>query len=334
MGAVDDAVRHPGPTLDQLREAGFGAVGVTSFWQPGLSAPTPEELGVLRDVAARADGTRIFLSVYQPGSATTPLTAEARAQFASYVGRDRARRPRDPRHRRRQRAEPEPLLAAAVRRVRERRGRAGLLRASGGGVRRRQGGRRGRRRSGAAPSSPRGIDRPGTGRDTQSPDDLHPDLGAAYRASGREEPPLDGFAFHPYPASSSIPPDRPTDPASTSILLADYEEKLAPLLEEAFGPGLPVLYSELGVETAIPPAKASLYEGTEPGKPVDEPTQADYYRRAIELASCQKDVVGLLLFHSHDEPALTGFQSGVYYVDGTPKTSLEPVRTAIQAAGC
>ena len=134
--------------------------------------------------------------------------------------------------------------------------------------------------------------------------------------------------------SSSIPPDRPTDPASTSILLADYEEKLAPLLEEAFGPGLPVLYSELGVETAIPPAKASLYEGTEPGKPVDEPTQADYYRRAIELASCQKDVVGLLLFHSHDERALTGFQSGVYYVDGTPKTSLEPVRTAIEAAGC
>ena len=77
-----------------------------------------------------------------------------------------------------------------------------------------------------------------------------------------------------------------------------------PLLAEAFGRGLPVLYSELGVETVIPPAKASLYEGTEPGKPVDEATQADYYRRAIELASCQKDVVGLLLFHSHDERAL------------------------------
>ena len=333
VGAVDDAVRHPGPALDQLREAGFGAVGVTSFWQPGLSAPTPEELGVLRDVAARADETRIFLSVYQPGSATTPLTPEARAQFASYV-------------------------AAIVRGVPEIRdivvgnepnlNRFWLPQFDESG------------NDAAAPAyfallteaydaakeadedvtiwggalSPRGIDRPGTGRDTQSPTTFIQDLGAAYRASGREKPPLDGFAFHPYPVSSSIPPDRPTDPASTSILLADYEEKLAPLLEEAFGPGLPVLYSELGVETAIPPAKASLYEGTEPGKPVDEPTQADYYRRAIELASCQKDVVGLLLFHSHDERALTGFQSGVYYVDGTPKTSLEPVRTAIQAAGC
>ena len=106
------------------------------------------------------------------------------------------------------------------------------------------------------------------------------------------------------------------------------------MLAEAFGRGLPVLYSELGVETVIPPAKASLYEGAEPGKPVDEATQADYYRRAIELASCQKDVVGLLLFHSHDERALTGFQSGVYYVDGTPKASLEPVRKAIREAGC
>ncbi len=95
-----------------------------------------------------------------------------------------------------------------------------------------------------------------------------------------------------------------------------------------------MLYSELGVETAIPAAKASLYAGEEPGKPVDEETQATYYRDAIALAACQEDVAGLLLFHSHDEPALTGFQSGVYYVDGTPKESLEPVREAIRSAGC
>jgi len=181
--------------------------------------------------------------------------------------------------------------------------------------------------------APRGIDRPGTGRDTQSPTTFIRDLGAAFRASGRDEPPLDGFAFHPYPASSAVPPERPTDPKSRSILMADYEEKLRPLLDEAFGPGVPVLYSELGVETVIPSAKAALYEGEEPGKPVDEATQAEYYRRAIELAACQPNVAGLLLFHSQDEPALTGFQSGVHYTDGTPKTSLEPVRDAIRDAG-
>ena len=114
--------------------------------------------------------------------------------------------------------------------------------------------------------APRGIDRPGTGRDTHSPTTFIRDLGAAYRASGRTEPPLDGFAFHPYPASSSIPPDRPTDPASTSILMADYEEKLRPLLDEAFGPGLPVLYSELGVETEIPAEKACAVRGRGAGR--------------------------------------------------------------------
>jgi hypothetical protein len=332
VGAVDDAVQHAGPTLDQLRDAGFEGLGITGYWQPGLTAPTAEELAALRDVAARAGGTRIFLSVYQPGSATTPLTAEARAQFASYV-------------------------AAIVRGVPEIRdivvgnepnlNRFWLPQFDDAG------------NDVAAPAyfsllsevydaakdadeevtiwggavGPRGVDRPGTGRDTHSPTTFIRDLGKAYRASGRDQPPLDGFAFHPYPASSSIPPDRPTDPASTSILLADYEEKLAPLVKEAFG-RLPVLYSELGVETVIPSEKASLYEGVEPGKPVDEATQADYYRRAIELASCQANVVGLLLFHSHDERALTGFQSGVYYVDGTPKASLEPVREAIRDAGC
>ena len=106
------------------------------------------------------------------------------------------------------------------------------------------------------------------------------------------------------------------------------------MLAEAFGRSLPVLYSELGVETVIPAEKASLYEGAEPGRPVDEATQADYYRRAIELAACQENVVGLLLFHSHDERALTGFQSGVYYVDGSPKASLAPVRQAILNAAC
>ena len=116
--------------------------------------------------------------------------------------------------------------------------------------------------------------------------------------------------------------------------MADYEEKLRPLLDEAFGPGLPVLYSELGVETRIPPDKARPTRARSPAAPVDEATQADFYRRAIELAACQQNVAGLLLFHSHDEPALTGFQSGVYYADATAKSSLDPVRDAAERTIC
>jgi len=284
-------------------------------------------------VAARADRLRIFLGVYQPGSATTPLTPEARTQFAAYV----AAIVRD-----------VPAIRDVIVGNEPNLNRFWLPQFDEAG------------RDAAAPAyfallaevydaakaverevtiwggalAPRGVDRPGTGRDTHSPTTFLRDLGAAYRASGRERPPLDGFAFHPYPASSDEPPDEPTDPDSKSILMADYEEKLRPLLDEAFGPGLPVLYSELGVETAIPPAKTALYEGEEPGRPVDEATQADYYRRAIQLAGCQDNVAGILLFHSHDEPALSGFQSGVYYVDGTEKSSLEPVREAAERTMC
>ena len=333
VGAVDDAVRQPGPTLEQLRAAGFEAVGTTSYWQPGLTAPTAEELAVLRDVVSRAGGMRIFLSVFQPGSATTPLTSEARAQFAAYVGaivRD-VPQVRDivvgnepnlnrfwlPQFDGAGNDLAAPAYFALLAEVYDAAKAAdGSVRIWGGAL------------------APRGVDRPGTGRDTHSPTTFIRDLGAAFRASGRSEPPLDGFAYHPYPVSSSIAPDLATHPESKAILLADYEEKLMPLLAEAFGRSLPVLYSELGVETLIPAEKASLYQGKEPGRPVDEATQADYYRRAIELAACQEGVVGLLLFHSHDEGALTGFQSGVYYVDGSPKASLAPLRRAIENARC
>ena len=316
-----------------MQEAGFRAVGITSIWQPGLQAPSEEEVAVLRSVVERADDTRIFLAVYQPGSATTPLTPAWRAEFAAYVTAI-------------MRDVPEIRDVIVGNEPNLNRFWMPQFDAAGGDV--------------AAPAylalltevydavkqadpemtvwggalAPRGIDRPGTGRDTHSPTTFIRDLGAAYRASGRTEPPLDGFAYHPYPASSSVPPDRPTDPASTSILMADYEEKLRPLLDEAFGPGLPVLYSELGVETLIPASKRAPYEGEEVGDPVDEQTQADFYRRAIELAACQDGVEGLLLFHSHDEPSLVGFQSGVHYVDGTPKASLDPVRETIESTMC
>jgi hypothetical protein len=346
VGVADDAVREPdrGDTvMSQLADAGFRAVRITTIWDPGETAPAADELAALRRVAAAAkeQGVRIYLSVYQPGSATTPLTDGARSQFASYA-------------------------AAVVRDVPEIRdvivgnepnlNRFWLPQFGPDGE------------DVAAPAylelltvvhdalkdvsedvtvyggalAPRGIDRPDTGRDTQSPTAFLRDLGRAYRASGRDEPVMDGLAFHPYGESSSVPPDRP-HPNTTSIGLADYD-KLVRLLGEAFdgtaqpGSTLPILYDEYGVETVIPGAKASLYAGEEPPTTgaTDEGTQARSYERALELVACQETVVGLLFFHSHDEPALAGWQSGVLYADGSPKSSLEPVRAAVERArgGC
>jgi hypothetical protein len=50
------------------------------------------------------------------------------------------------------------------------------------------------------------------------------------------------------------------------------------------------------------------------------------YREAMQMTFCQPTALGILLFHIQDEAALSGWQSGLYYVDGTAKTSLLPVR--------
>jgi hypothetical protein len=149
---------------------------------------------------------------------------------------------------------------------------------------------------------------------------------------------MDGLAFHPYADSSGQSPDTP-HPRSTTIGLADYD-RLIQTLSTAFdgtaqgGTTLPILYDEFGVESHIPDGKAKTYSGSEPAttKPVDEATQGQYYDRAIGLAFCQPNVTAILLFHTQDEPALSSWQSGVYYADGTPKTSLFAVRDALSRA--
>ena len=54
---------------------------------------------------------------------------------------------------------------------------------------------------------------------------------------------------------------------------------------------------------------------------MNETTQAAYYEQALALAFCQPTVAGVLLFLSRDERARPGWQSGIHYTDGTPKSS-------------
>ena len=92
------------------------------------------------------------------------------------------------------------------------------------------------------------------------------------------------------------------------------------------------MYGEYGVETSIPPRKASLYTGREPTTPVDEATQARYYVDAIQAAERQPNVKMLFIFHVVDETRLEGLQSGTRYADGSPKASEARVRAALEAA--
>ena len=337
VGAVDDVVRSQPALVEELVDSGFGAIAITSIWEPGLRAPRAEELASLRAVAAEAEKSdvRLIVRLYHAGSATTPLTDTARDEFASYaaalvqeveqiddviVGNEpnlnRFWLPQfGPNGRNVAAAAYLQLLARTYDAVKEARNDVLVW----GGA-----------------TSPRGGDRPGGARPTRSPTRFIQDLGAAYRAADRRQPIMDGYAHHPYPESSRTPIDQP-HPRTTTIGLADYD-KLVTLLGEAFdgtaqpGSELPILYGEIGIETEVPPDKRALYTGVEISPTTDPVTQAGAYRRALALSACQPNVAVMLVFHFRDEPSLEGWQSGVRWVDGDPKASLEPVRESLQAA--
>ena len=341
FGAAEDRVRSPFAAESELemgllRATGFKAVRVTSFWSPGLAEPTPHEAMVLANIgtAAALHGVRVYVSVYNEGSRTTPLTLTARKQFASYVAAIVRDNPsfrdvivgNEPNLNRfwlpqfeldGSSAAPaayHTLLAQtydAIQSV------SPSVTVYGGAI------------------SPRGTDRPDGARPTHSPTTFIQGLGTAFRASGRTQPVMDALAIHVYADNSSVAPTV-AHPLNTSIGVADYD-KLVALLAAAFdgtaqpGSELPILYGEYGVETEIPANKASLYTGTEPSttKPVSEDVQASYYRQALSLAFCQPNVVGMLLFLSRDERARATWQSGIHYVDGTPKSSKRLVTGAL-----
>src|SRR4051794_10704477 len=123
----------------------------------------------------------------------------------------------------------------------------------------------------------------------------------------------------------------------STIAEGDYA-KLVALLGKAFdgtaqrGSRLPIFYGEYGVETTVPASRAGMYGGSESAKTVDEATQAAFYAEAFRLALCQPNVIGIMVFHTIDESALGAWQSGPYYADGTPKSSLPAIRNAANAA--
>jgi hypothetical protein len=343
VGTADDTVRQPTlvaakAKMGQLRLAGFDAVRVTQTWVPGAVAPSAEDVGVLQNVvgAAKLYGMEVMVAVSQFGSRTTPLTQKDQTDFASYVGSIAREVPgirdfiigNEPNTNRfwlpqfnpdgSDAAAPayESLLALtydAVKAV------SPQLNVIGGAL------------------GPHGGDKPPPADNKHSPTTFITDMGAAYRASGRAKPIMDEFAIHPYEDNSSQPPTT-THSTTTTITIADYD-KLVGLLGKAFdgtaqpGSTLPIVYGEFGVETQIPPEKQPLYNGRESDntKPVTEQIQGDYYRQAVGLSFCQANVRGVMILHAYDEPTLGpsgGWQSGVFYADGTPKASLPAMQKA------
>jgi hypothetical protein len=342
VGVVDDALAQSDPRLaraqvDLSRNARFDAAMISATWKRGQHRPPASLVGVLRNVAAAARRAhmRLFVMVWHGLARDTPRNAAERSAFAEFAAGVVEAVPRvyavvvgN-----------EPNLSTFWKPQFGARGRdlaalgyADLLGRSYDAIK-------------AADDrvlvlggtvSPRGADRPHGSRPTHSPTAFIRDLGAAYRASGRARPLMDGFAIHPYMQFSRISPTE-THPANTSITIADYP-KLVALLNEAFhgtaqpGARLPVYYTEFGVQTTVPPAKRSFYsDSASPGRAdsVGFTTQAAYYRKALALAYCQPTVKGLFVFHTFDEADYAGWQSGLYFADRTPKPSLGGFRRAV-----
>jgi hypothetical protein len=338
VGAVEDAAiwQDPAGEMDLAKLAGFDSIRMTAQWTAGATILPPGQVSRLQTAALFASmrGLNPIVSIYNPGGSSTPTDPSARAQFVEFAktvvtalpwvstfivgnepnssvywqpqfdasGGDAAAQSY------------EQLLAATYDGIKAARPTATVI---GGAL------------------DPRGTDDPSGAHASHSPTTFIRDLGLAYRASRRTAPLMDIFDEHVYADTSALPPSMPH--GGTTIAEGDYA-KLVALLGKAFdgtaqrGSTLPIFYGEYGVETAIPADKAAQYAGSEAQKTVDEATQARYYAEAFRLALCQPNVVGIMVFHVVDERPLGAWQSGPFYADGSPKSSVPAIRTAALAA--
>jgi hypothetical protein len=341
VGALEDGVKWAEPEIaDQKVElgtrAGFNALNITTAWVPGQTAPTPDELTILRSVSAATEqrNMHLVITAYAPRPRFAPVTDEEQQNYAEFSATIARELPSlqgfavwnepnlngfwlyqfDEAGENIAAQQYTALLARTYDALKE--VRTGI-KVYGGNL------------------APRGFDDADSSRPTHSPTTFIRDMGAAYRSSSRTKPLMDVFALHPYQTRSSIPPGQPH--TGTSLGIGDYD-KLVDLLGEAFdgtaqpGSKLPIAYTEFGVQSVIPESAQGSYTNLDSpiGRDaVPEETQAEYYREALELAACQPTVAAVFFFHLFDEADLNRWQSGPYYADTiTPKSSLEAIREA------
>ena len=203
--------------------------------------------------------------------------------------------------------------------------------------------------------SPRGNDNPSAASNiSTSPVRFLAALGAWFKAfaasTGRTHPLMDGLDFHPYPIPQSLPFSigyAGTTSATVSNLPRIYQAfydgfngSRQPTIGQQAGGGLPLSLNEVGIQTDSTGRPG--YVGTETaanaaggvlGQTATEGYQSSWYLQMLQLVACDPNVREVNIYHLIDEAALSGWQSGLFYVDRTPKASAATVHDWIASTG-
>ena len=361
FGFSDDGPKWNGAAAAPGRAAGASAFRVTLRWAPGESDLTAQDVTEVATAVSGTPGLRLVLAVY--GSATSaPQDDTSRTQFCTYARNALVRFPSindiviwnepnlsffwrpqfNPDNSSAAPAAYEALLARCW----------DVLHAFRPGI------------NVVGPAtSPRGNDNPSAVSNvSHSPVNFIRQMGAAFRASGRNERLFDTVGQHVYQNSFR---ERPFLIHTVGTVIAEGDwNKLVQTLQEAFagtaqpvpGPGcdvtcVPIWYLESGFQTAVPPEKAEYYNGSENTVPIPDfaggeadfpnasplatspaPDQATQLRYAVRLAYCQPYVGAIFNFLLRDEANLGGWQSGVLWADGTTKDSFASLASVVADA--
>ncbi len=151
-------------------------------------------------------------------------------------------------------------------------------------------------------------------------------LAAAYRSSGRLGPLMDELDFAPAPAAGK----NLWPLASVPTLVTALGTGFAGTAQA--GSALPLIVDGISFASVIPQEELPVYSSPSVGTTgLDEASQAAAYASALTAVACRSSVVEVLLGRLVDGSA-PGAQSGLFYSDGSPKTSLAAVAQAAATA--
>ncbi|MFL5928876.1 MAG: hypothetical protein ACJ77E_18245 [Gaiellaceae bacterium] len=140
----------------------------------------------------------------------------------------------------------------------------------------------------------------------------------SWRTHGYGEPDMDEQGFHPYALAQIYLADGTLDPYSGVRMTPRIQSVVA----ECFHRPIPIVYTEVGFKTAVPPDAG--YNGTaQQGVLYVSLDQFVALQQHLAMLATSYGVIGIYNFLLTDEQSLSsGWQSGLYYFNGRPKPIL------------